>query len=210
MNEITNEHTINQHETLELEVSRLNLRVKELEQQVAELTQQNKYVTPEYKYKNEERLNPPVYQPSKDEIALAKARYVMEEKVWDIVYCLEQYIDILEGKEAQYPYTKESITKEAKDSLELWNTALDKNIDIWDALVSPEWFKSAYIDTLSEGHGGDCTALPGSCMRCHAEGMFKIPYTANWSKHEGYRLLQEYNQDYRAKNNIEEATKVNK
>lgn len=199
MNAINNTNHMNNEAHLESEVVRLNLKIKELEQEVDDL-RQHKYITPEYKYTNEERLNPPVYQPSKAEISLAKARYVMDEKVWDIIYCLEQYIGILEGKEAEYPYTKESITKEAKESLELWNTALDKNIDIWEALVKPEWFKSAYIDSLSDGHGGDCTALPGSCMRCHAEAMFNIPSTVTWGKHEGYALLQHYIQDYKSKN----------
>lgn len=41
---------------------------------------------------------------------------------------------------------------------------------------------------LAEGHAGDCTALPASCLRCWAESALGLD-TAPASKSEGFRLL---------------------
>jgi hypothetical protein len=184
--------------------------IKQLEQQIEDLKKENlelrsgKYYTPQYKYINEEILNKPNYLPSSTEIALAKARYAVDEHIWDVVTSLELYIQSLEGKKMDFPYTVESVKLDADRSLKAWHAAQecwDNDKDLWDYFVSDEWFKKAYVDSLSEIHGGDCTALPGSCCRCHAEAMFKIPSTVTWNKHDGYRLFQRYTQDYKEKNN---------
>lgn len=49
---------------------------------------------------------------------------------------------------------------------------------------------------LAEPHGGDCTSLPGSCVRCWAELTLGID-SAPASKIEGYRLHMEQAQKYR-------------
>jgi len=41
-----------------------------------------------------------------------------------------------------------------------------------------------YVEALTEVHGGDCTCIPASCMKCHAEEMLGID-TAPYSKHTG-------------------------
>lgn len=179
----------------------LNEQVVALQKEVKSLSPQ--YETPVYKYVNEEILNPPHFVPTKNDIALAKARYVLEEVVWSLIHDLQMYIESLEGKEMKFPYTKEGVAKEAHYELEKWDKAMDKWNDsenLWDALVDEKWFKMAYIDGLSEIHGGDCTAFACSCQRCHAEGMFKIPFTANWGKHEGYRMESQYFADWKEKN----------
>ena len=168
----------------------------------------NKYKEKNYQYIYEEKLNPPAYQPTEHEIALAKARYAFENEIWETVYYLKMYIDSLEGHEVKHPYTKENVEKYAKDALKEWDEALSKwtdDNDIWDCLVSSEWFKAAYVDSLSDFHGGDCTAFPSSCPRCHAEGMFKIPYTANWSKSEGYKMEQAFLKDLKEKKALKES-----
>lgn len=180
------------------ELKELRDKVASLEKKVEELTP-IKYEKREYKYKNEDILCPPAYVPSKNEIALAKARYVIEENIWEIIHYMELYIKSLEGKELKFPYTKESVEKNAKNCIEVWNKSIDSledGMNIWDCFINHAWFKRAYIDTLSDMHEGDCTAFPASCMRCQAESIFNIPNSANWKgKSEGYRLYKEYEAD---------------
>jgi hypothetical protein len=151
-----------------------------------------------YKYKNEERLCPPAYTPTESEIKLAKAKYVMENRMWETIHYLTMYYNMSKGEELHFPYTKEIVEQNAKQTIEQWNKSMakwDDNMEIWDALIDPEWFKTVYIDGLSDIHSGDCTAFACSCMRCHAEEMFGVPGTANWGKHEGWKLWNEYSAD---------------
>lgn len=183
-------------------------KIKSLEKEIEALKIENaqlkgqKYRAKSYTYFYEEQLSPPAYQPSSEEIALAKARYVFENNIWEIFYYLGLYIDFLEGKSLSFPDTEENVKKRAKASINFWEKSLEKwddNNNIWDCFLSDEWFKAAYVDGLSDTHGGDCTAYAGSCMRCHAEQMFKIPYTANWDKHKGYKMYQAYIEDIKKK-----------
>lgn len=184
------------------EITQLKNRIAQLEQQVK---QQGSYNNPTYQYMHEEKLNPPAYMPHSNEVMIAKARYAMQENVWDMMYNLENYIGYLETKELPKGYTEQELASEAKRSLKKWHSALDQwddSKDIWDGLVEDEWFVRAFVNPLSEVHGGDCTAMAASCCRCHAEELFKIPFTANWTKHEGYALYHQYYSDYKEKNNI--------
>lgn len=188
------------------ELKQLREKVTSLEKKVDELTP-IKYEKREYKYKNEDILCPPTYIPSKEEISLAKARYVIEENIWEIIHYMELYIKSLEGKELKFPYTKESVEKNAKNCIEVWNKSIDSledGMNIWDSFIEHDWFKRAYIDTLADMHEGDCTAFPASCMRCQAESIFNIPNSANWKgKSEGYRLYKEYENDIKNKKELE-------
>lgn len=179
----------------------LNEQISALQKEVKTLSPQ--YETPVYKYVNEEILNPPHFVPTKKDIDLAKARYVLEETVWNIIHDLQMHIHSLEGKEMTFPYTKEGVAKEAHYELEKWDKDMNKwqeDQNLWDVLVDEKWFNTCYVEPLSEIHGGDCTAYACSCPRCHAEGMFKIPFTANWGKHEGHRLEGQYFADWKEKN----------
>lgn len=101
----------NQVQSLEEQVRMLQVENEELK------SSKEKYKTKEYNYVYEDKLCPPSYQPSQEEIALAKARYAFDNEIWQTVYYLELYINLLEGKEIKFPYTKESVEKEAKKSL---------------------------------------------------------------------------------------------
>lgn len=193
--------------------NQLKDKVKSLEEENIRLQSEiaqlkgNKYKEKTYQYVYEEKLNPPAYQPTDDEIALAKARYAFENEIWEVVYYLKMYIDCLEGNEMKHPYNKENVEKYAKNALKEWDEALNKwndDNDIWDCFISAEWFKAAYIDSLSDFHGGDCTAFPASCPRCHAEAMFKIPYTATWGKSDGYKMEQAFLKDLKEKRALKE------
>ncbi len=131
----------------------------------------------------------------------------MENHVCEMMYYLTMYHGMTKGEELRNPYTKEVVEERAKSVIEQWDKGMDKwddNKDIWDAFIDHDWFKKVYIDGLSDIHSGDCTAIACSCMRCHSEEMFGIPGTANWSKHEGWRLWNEYYADFKEKNNIQD------
>lgn len=189
------------------ELIALKNKIITLENKVQELTPTSKYKEVKHKYKNLERLEPPAYIPTKEEISLAKARYVMEENIWGIVHYLIMYINLLEGKEIRRSnvYTPEIIKTSAIEAIKKWNEAMNKwndVDDIWEAFLDKEWFNSTYIDSLSVMHEGDCTAIACSCMRCQAENVFNIPSTVTWGKSEGYKLYQEFNEDFEMKNKI--------
>lgn len=196
----------------------LNVKITSLEERLAQLqaeinqlkNTQEKYKTKEYQYVYEDKLCPPAYQPSPEEISLAKARYAFDNEIWQTVYYLELYINSLEGKEVKFPYTKESVEKEAKKALVDWHESLKKwndDNELWDCFVDEEWFKIVYIYGLSDQHSGDCTAFACSCSRCHAEGIFKIPYTANWSKSEGYKMENAFLKDFQSKKALKDNEK---
>lgn len=199
-------NTQKEKKDLKTKVSSLEEENKKLKEQV-EALKGNKYKEHTYQYIYEDKLNPPSYMPSIDEIKLAKARYAFENEIWEIVHSLSMYIDLMHGKELQFPYTKEMVEKEAKSSLEHWNESLKKwsdDNDMWDCFIDADWFKMAYIDSLSEYHGGDCTAFAASCPRCHAENMFKIPNTVTWGKAEGYRMEKAFFKDVKEKRELKE------
>lgn len=155
----------------------------------------SKYKARDYQYEYEDKIIPPAYQPSKEEISLAAARYAMEYSVWETIYYMRMHIDILNGKEPSFPYTKESIQKSYENALKDWDEGLEKWTDdneMWECLVDMDWFEKVYVGSLSDMHSGDCTAFACTCSRCHAETVFKIPYTANWGKSEGYKIYHQY------------------
>lgn len=149
-----------------------------------------------YKYKNQEILNPPAYEPSESDIKLAKARYAMENNIWEMMHSLIQYYELSKGKEPSFPYTKETVEKEAERSIERWNKYMNKwDDDIIEAFIDDEWFRKVYVSGLSDIHSGDCTAFACSCSRCHAEELFGVPSTVKWGKSEGHRLWKEFSED---------------
>lgn len=194
----------NQTNEKENEIILLKEKIQNLELEISQL-KNNKYKTKEYKYLYEDKLCPPYYEPSKEEISLAKSRYVFENVIWDTVYYLELYINTLNGKELTFPFTKDNVEKQAKKLLMNWNNSLknwDDDNDLWDCLVDQEWFNAVYIFGLSDYHSGDCTAFASGCSRCQAESIFKTPNTANWSKEEGARMEKEFMADFKAKKEL--------
>lgn len=196
---------------IQQEKKKLTQQVNSLEKENHKLKEEierlkgNKYKEHNYQYIYEDKLNPPNYIPSNEDIKLAKARYAFENEIWEIVYNLIQYKDLLEGKELQYPYTKEMIEKNVKKSVEYWHKSLhnwsDDN-DMWDCFINEKWFKTVYIDGLNDYHGGDCTGFASSCPRCHAEDMFKIPSTVTWGKSEGHKMEKSFWQDVKEKREL--------
>lgn len=185
-------------------------KIKSLEKENIKLQKElsnyrsDKYITPNYQYKNEEILSPPVYQPSENELIVAKAKYVFENVLWSIIYYTTEYLKIVNEESTKSETKKEMIKKEVDRYMEKWNKGMEvwsDEIEFWDAFLPKDWFKRAFIDSLSDTHMGDCTGFPSSCMRCHAEELFNIPNTVSWKgKGEGSKLYNEYWSDYKEKN----------
>lgn len=201
-----------ERKNLKEEVINLEEENKNLKEKIERL-KGNKYKEHTYKYIYEEKLNPPSYVPSEEEIKLAKARYVFENNIWEIVHNLIQYKQLVEGKELQFPYTKELVEENANKSVEHFNTSLTKwndDNEMWDCFINPEWFKTVYIDGLSHHHGGDCTGFASSCPRCHAEDMFKIDCTVTWGKAEGSKMEKAFFQDIKEQKELQQKNEIEK
>lgn len=201
-----------ERKNLKQQVNILDEENKKLKEEIERL-KGNKYKEHSYQYIYEEKLNPPSYIPSIEEIKLAKARYAFDNNIWEIVHSLIQYKDLVEGKALQFPYTKQMVEEKANKAVEYWNKSLQKwsdDNDMWDCFVNEQWFKAAYIDGLNDYHGGDCTAFASSCPRCHAEDMFKIPCTVTWGKAEGHKMDKAFWQDVKEKRELKEQQEKDK
>ena len=90
--------------------------------------------------------------------------------------------------------------KMAKDRLnELLDTLFTKKegesprAEFWERIKTFDEFKASSLADLADNHGGDCTAVPCGCIRCHAEDLYDLPSTVTWvGKHEGSRLYHEW------------------
>lgn len=147
-------------------------------------------------------LQPPKPELDEKDIQIAHARHSYDSLIWDYLHDMMIYIKYLKDPNDPavkgYTDTPEKVKRfkgYAESSTEyIWNRIHDYEIpdevEDWERL-DPN-FKPNILDSLEDMHGGDCTAMACTCMRCYAEGVFKLPYTATWSKHEGYKLFQEY------------------
>ena len=59
---------------------------------------------------------------------------------------------------------------------------VDRNGQSFDVYVSER--AKMYADELALGHSGDCTCVPCSCLKCHAENLVGIDTIAGLGKHE--------------------------
>lgn len=127
-----------------------------------------------------EILSPSPYEPSETEILLNNYRYAFTESIWDIFWDLPcEENDFNQDRAIRFYSNVESLLEHRH-----------KKEAILDKLIGQKWFVIAFVQGLSEMHGGDCTAIACSCMRCHSEEMFNIPATAIWSgKHQGSKLF---------------------
>lgn len=152
----------------------------------------------EYYQKLKALIHPLAPELTKEQHQLAQCRVAFEnlsEKLYDLTNYLK-LVSNPEDKTIQWhkQYVGEEKMKQyAISAMNTINEKMDNMTDddeYWD-VFAPNF---NYIkDGLKEQHAGDCTAIACTCIRCLAESMYKIDYTANWSKHEGHRLLNEYN-----------------
>jgi hypothetical protein len=86
---------------------------------------------------------------------------------------------------------------------EKWEEPGNGDKEVWEAQLDYDTFKRDQEGYLEEAHCGDCTSVAMTCMRCYSEGLYKIPYTATWGHHEGWKLLHEYNKLQKANSGTE-------
>lgn len=49
-----------------------------------------------------------------------------------------------------------------------------------------------YVDALRGPHCGDCTCVPCSCIKCHAEALFDVDTIAGLGKHQAYKVASAF------------------
>jgi hypothetical protein len=145
------------------------------------------------------KLMPPAANVDVKDITIAHARSAMNKLLWDYMYDMIIYLKWLDNPEDKdiegwIKIRDPETTKRDAISMAkiVWNKMQSQTDDQedWD-IIDPS-FQKYVVEALSDMHGGDCTAVACSCMRCHAEGVFKVPYTANWDKGTGYKMEQEF------------------
>jgi hypothetical protein len=140
------------------------------------------------------KIHPPAHIPTEQEHRIAYLTSCLN----DIFYGDLMEINLFRtGKFLNVAKNASSITSQIEPALrhvdkifEKWEEDGDK--EIWENMIDYEKFKIDCLKYLSGYHCGDCTAVAASCMRCYAEDLYKIPYTANWNKQEGWSLLNKY------------------
>lgn len=157
---------------------------------------------------------PPAYQPTEQEHRIAYLEHVLETISYDYLLGIKMYKEDLEeykkglgekrksyraGKPIE---TAEDLEKVIQDEINSflkhyfgsWNDEGNGEKEAWEVFMDYDEFKRTWGgEYLAEHHCGDCTAVPCPCTRCHAEAKYKQDSVTWNGKHEGSRLLSEYN-----------------
>jgi hypothetical protein len=140
----------------------------------------------------EEWLNPPSPEMTEADHQLALSRLAFDDTIFGWLYDMERYIKILMDLSA----SNEEIDKAKKYALATIEAFDDWKVERGDSeWWEPLFYGQSYLhlrESLKSPHSGDCTAAPATCSRCLAEEFYRIPYTATFTKHEGYQLWQAY------------------
>lgn len=137
-------------------------------------------------------LKPPQREFSEEEHQLAFIRSIFENVLFDIFYDMSTYIRMENGIVTSNEKTLEAAKQKALEAIEEFDEYLkdwsDDN-DWWDGFAWNDQVKDYLRTTPYAMHAGDCTAFPSTCDRCLGEEIYKVPFTANWSKHVGNLLF---------------------
>ena len=154
-------------------------------------------------------LCPPTPELSDKDIRLARARYVVDNFIYDMM-AMAEGLRLLstpedaqggEGAEKGAPANDEATQKRlrriasAMEAANRFEDQLSKDVsdegDPWDAFAGH--FDKYHLDGIYSMHGGDCTAIACTCERCYAEQLFDLPWSASWrGKAEGHRIYSAY------------------
>lgn len=147
-------------------------------------------------------INPPPFMPSLYDIEKAHVRYFINHNLLELFSQFKYYFEKtqysnnqLETKELRVMnFVKNTLQREIKQfgkSIEEY-TKDKKKKELWEILVSKEWFHASYVRALNSHHCGDCTSVATNCDRCSAESAFYLPYTTVWNRKNGNELLLDY------------------
>lgn len=95
----------------------------------------------------------------------------LEERLFDISSALEEVNDHSIFRAKQYA----TLTYDDE-----YKTEIDKYADKWTEI---------YANALKEDHVGDCTCVPASCLKCHAENYLDIDTLEGLGKHEAGKIF---------------------
>ena len=116
-----------------------------------------------------------------------------------VAYQKEEYENLLCDLDLRL---KGEIKKDEPLDLDVVEKSVDKWGDICNLEVdSPE--VQDVIEYLQYPHGGDCTCVPCSCIRCLAEDMLGINTIEGLGKHSAYKVQGAFGED--GKRTIDEA-----
>lgn len=132
------------------------------------------------------------------------------EEIYSHFFNLDYLVEpFLNGKLSEIkPEEMDKIKKYVNEGKQFFEDLMnEETLEPWEKIVSPKYF--GYIrSSLDSIHSGDCTAFACTCERCLSETYYKLPYTANWSKHDGYKMFNSYSQLNKQKEIIEQAKKL--
>ena len=118
-------------------------------------------------------------------------RYFYEEYICDCFFAIEIAQELLGKFSEEIEVDPEK--KKLMERVTRYGHAANQLMEVEDIVQHATDKVGATVkSSLAEMHGGDCTAIACSCIRCWAEGQYLIPYTATWNKHEGHSLYYQY------------------
>lgn len=140
----------------------------------------------------EEWLNPISPEVSEQDHKLAIVRLAFDDNIFGWLYFMKQYIaTVNDPKSSEIELSRaKKFAMDAIEEFDEWR-AQRGDSDWWEGIVDKQ-YQVHLRESLSMPHAGDCTACPATCSRCLAEEYYKLPYTATFTKHEGYQLWQAY------------------
>lgn len=99
-----------------------------------------------------------------------------------VLYYLQQndYADLLCGLDMMLKDGKMASIGEVHKEVKKWGDICNMDIDSEQVRY--------YIDALNTEHFGDCTCVPCSCIRCHAEEALGISTIEGCGKHSLYKI----------------------
>jgi hypothetical protein len=93
--------------------------------------------------------------------------------------------NILDSKKSEYEKLTESRQEcnifDSADKEKEYNAFIEKRLQEYDRELTRE-------------HGGDCTSIPCSCMKCHAENFLGVDSLGEISNSSAYRILDAFNE----------------
>jgi len=151
-------------------------------------------------------LCPPTPELSDKDIRLARARYVVDNFIYDMMAMAEGLRLLSETADTSETTLNDPASEEARqkklrriasamEAANRFEDQLSKDVsdegDPWDAFAGH--FDKYHLDGIYSMHGGDCTAIACTCERCYAEQLFDLPWSASWrGKAEGHRIYSAY------------------
>lgn len=144
-------------------------------------------------------IHPPMHPVTEAEHKAAYYKWLLEDIVHDHLLTVSMCRD--EERKPTSTYMTELFSPdkgkkrldELLDVLFTKKAGEDQNCEFWDRIKTFAEFKAGMEKDLADHHGGDCTAIACSCIRCWAEDLYDIPSTVTWNgKHEGSRLYHEW------------------